>query len=121
MTTAPVLSPPAPPLPAPSTRPAASSADLPAVLPDVQPGQGQSGTLAIPLAEFGRTLADGSVSFQVVWLSRPCFCSNASRLCSVHTIPNLSRRCKSRRPNVPQVLPQQVKRAQLMWRLPAIN
>ena len=31
------------------------------------------------------------------------------------------RRRKSRRPNVPAVLPQQVKRAQLMRRLPAIN
>ena len=58
MTTAPVLSPPGPPLPAPSTRPAAWPADLPAVLPAIRPGQGQSGTLAIPLAEFGRTLAD---------------------------------------------------------------
>ena len=54
MTTAPVLSPPAPPLPAPSTRPAVWPADLPAI----RPGKGQSGTLGILLAEFGKTLAD---------------------------------------------------------------
>ena len=54
MTTAPALSPPAPPLLAPSTRPAASPADLPAIWL----GRGQWGTLAIPLAEFGRTLDD---------------------------------------------------------------
>ena len=58
MTTAPVLSPPGPPLPAPSTRPGASPADLPAIRPDVRPGRGKSGTLDIPLAEFGKTLAD---------------------------------------------------------------
>ena len=52
MTTAAVLSP-----PSVSTRPD----DPPAVLPDVRPGQGQSGTLAIPLAEFGRTLADPDI------------------------------------------------------------
>ena len=52
MTTAAVLLP--PPVP---TRPA----DPPAVLPDVRPGPGQSGTLAIPLAEFGRTLADTDI------------------------------------------------------------
>ena len=119
-------------------------------------------------------------------MSRPCFCSNASRLCSVHTVPSCSRRrnsrlCRSKRdvvrcatwprrqmtqsfgqcfltpvtrrpsrrphnpprplptfhqaariqppprrrkshcPNVPPILPQQVKRAQLMRRFPAIN
>ena len=119
-------------------------------------------------------------------MSSPCSCSNASRLCSVHTVPSFSRhrnsrlcrsnrdvvrcaalprrqmaqsfgqrfltpvtrcpsRCqhnpprpfptfrqtariqqpprrrKTRCPNVPAVLPQQVKRAQLMCRLPAIH
>ena len=39
---------------------------------------------------------NGSVSFQVVWLSRPCSCSSASRLCSVHTVPSFSRRRNSR-------------------------
>ena len=128
----------------------------------------------------------GSVSFQVVWLIRPCSCSSASRLCSVHTVPIFSRppqltimplqarrrpmprlprrqmaqsfgqrfltpvtrrpvcrphnppcpfltfrhthriqqpprRRKSRHPNVPPVLPQQVKSAQLMRSLPAIH
>ena len=57
MTTAPALSPPAPPLLAPSTRPAASPADLPAIWL----GRGQWGTLAIPLAEFGKTLADPDI------------------------------------------------------------
>ena len=52
MTTAAVLSP-----PSVSTRPD----DPPAVLPDVRPGPGQSGTLAIPLAEFGKTLADPDI------------------------------------------------------------
>ena len=125
----------------------------------------------------------GSVSFQVVWLSSPCSGSSASRLCSVHTVPQLlpppqlpimplqsrrspmrhlprrqmaqpfgqrflapvtrrpsrgphnpprpfptlrqtsriqqpPRRRKSRHPNVTPILPQQVKRAQLMRRFP---
>ena len=38
----------------------------------------------------------GSVSFQVVWLSSPRSGSSASRLCSVHTVPNFSRRRNSR-------------------------
>ena len=52
MTTATVLSP--PPVP---TRPG----DPPTVPPDVRPVQRQSGTLAIPLAEFGKTLADTDI------------------------------------------------------------
>ena len=134
----------------------------------------------------GTREAKGSVSFQVVWLSSPCSCSNASRLCSVQTAPQLlpspqltivplqarrrpmrhlprrqmtqsfgqrflapvtrypirrphnpprpcptfrqtariqqpPRRRKPRRPNVPPILSQQVKRAQLMRRFPAID
>ena len=38
----------------------------------------------------------GSVSFQVVRLIRPCSCSSANRLCSVHTVPSCSRRRSSR-------------------------
>ena len=38
----------------------------------------------------------GSVSFQVVWLVRPCSCNSASRLCSVHTVSSFSRRRNSR-------------------------
>ena len=38
----------------------------------------------------------GSVSFQVVWLIKPCSCNSASRLCSVHTVPSFSRRRNSR-------------------------